>query len=120
MLLDLTRPTNVSTKSDIHYSPRILSITVTISMLGKAIPIHAWTGPEGSRGLRLPELLDNRHINIARLLALRTSRICPQETSLVLISVKQKVDPIGNRTRVLPACSAVPQPTASPRNPPTT
>jgi len=24
-------------------------------MKGKAIPLHAWTGPEGSRRLRLPD-----------------------------------------------------------------
>ena len=33
-------------------------------------------------------------------------------------SLKNPNDPIGNRARDLPACSAVPQPTASPRNPP--
>jgi len=32
-------------------------------------------------------------------------------------SLKNSNDPIGNRARDLPACSAVPQPTASPRNP---
>jgi len=29
--------------------------------------------------------------------------------------MKNSIDSIGNRTRVLPACSAVPQPTALPR-----
>jgi len=27
---------------------------------GKAIPLQAWTGPEGSRGLRLPDFNDHR------------------------------------------------------------
>jgi hypothetical protein len=27
-----------------------------ITIEGKAIPLLAWTGPEGSRGLRLPDL----------------------------------------------------------------
>ena len=31
--------------------------------------------------------------------------------------MKNPNDPIGNRTRALPACSAVPQPTAPPRAP---
>jgi len=37
---------------------------------GKATPILAWTGPEGSRRLRLPEGLDSGHLKVARLLVL--------------------------------------------------
>jgi hypothetical protein len=42
----------------------------------KAISLQAWTGPEGSRKLRLPEFLENRRLNVARLSALRTGRQC--------------------------------------------
>jgi hypothetical protein len=30
----------------------------------KAIPLQAWTGPEGSRRLRLQEFLDNRNMKV--------------------------------------------------------
>jgi len=71
-------------------------------------------------------------MKVVRLSTLCTSRLYPQETFLVLISVtgwvnprdiarpgriismKNSSDTIGNRTRNLPTCSAVPQPTALP------
>ena len=42
---------------------------------GKAIPLQAWTGPEGSSRLRLPRFRDNRHTKVVRLSALRTGRL---------------------------------------------
>jgi hypothetical protein len=43
---------------------------------GKAIPLQPWTGPEGCRSLRFPEL-DNRHMKVVRLLAIFTGRLYP-------------------------------------------
>ena len=44
---------------------------------GKTIPLQAWTGPEGSRRLRLPRFEDNRHMMVARLSVLGTGRLYP-------------------------------------------
>jgi hypothetical protein len=54
---------------------------------GKEIPIQDLTGPEGSRRLRLPEFLDNRHVKVAGSSALHIAAFTPQEIILVLISV---------------------------------
>jgi hypothetical protein len=55
---------------------------------GKAAPVLAQVHPDASRRLRLPGFLDNRHVNVVRLSALRTGRLYPQGTSLVLIFVR--------------------------------
>jgi len=59
---------------------------------GKAVPLQAWIGPEGSRKLRFPHFVTTAQDG-CRLSALRTGRLYPQEILLVLISVKGWVDP---------------------------
>ena len=87
----------------------------------------------GFQEVEAPRFQDSRHMNVVSISALGNDRLYPpgnipgthfyQRLSKTqghsaagrIMSMKNSIDTIGNQTRDLPACSAVPQPTAPPR-----
>ena len=98
-------------------------------------PITGLDIPWGFQESEAPRFQGNRHMKVVRLSALRTGRLYPQKTFLVLISVRDWVNPraivrpeelcqwkipvtpSGIESRDLPTCSAAPQPTTLRRAP---
>jgi hypothetical protein len=71
----------------------IVPLTIFTYVKGKAIPLQACTGPEGSRRLRLPDFKTIGTWRWLRMSDLRTGPLYPQEIFLVLISVRGWVHP---------------------------
>jgi hypothetical protein len=99
----------------------------TSSVKGKTIPLQALTGPEGSSRLRLPDFktigtwrwqgcqpyepaaFTPRKYSSYSFLSEAESTQGHSEAGRIM-SMKNSHDTIGNRSRDLPVCSAVPQP----------
>ena len=92
---------------------------------GKAVPLQACSGPEGSRKLRFPDFMTTAHdggivVSLKHRPPLppgntpgthfywRLSRPQGHSATGRIMSLKNSNDTIGNRTRDLPVCSAVP------------
>jgi len=54
---------------------------------GKAVPLQAWSGPEGSRKLRFPDFTTTAQDG-GEVVSLTHRPLYPQEMLLVLISVR--------------------------------
>jgi hypothetical protein len=96
-------------------------------MVQQSNPITGLDRPWGFQQAEAPTFQDNWHIKVVRLSAPTYRPPLPSRKyswySFLLeagriMSMKSSNDTIGNRTRDLPGCSAVPQPTAPLRAPP--
>ena len=58
-----------------------------VAKKGKAVPLQAWSGPEGSRNLRFPDVMTTAQDG-GKVVSLTHRPPLPQEIHLVLISVR--------------------------------
>jgi hypothetical protein len=109
----LAHPQEAIHKQHLVYCVRVMSVGGTANW-------HNW----GFQEVEAPWFQDKRHITAVRLSALCNGRLYPpgnipqgHTAAGRIMSLNNSTDTIGNRTRDLPACSAVTQPNAQPRTP---
>ena len=61
--------------------------TQQIYIIKKAVPLQAWSGPEGSRKLRFPDFMTTAQYG-GKIVSLTHRPLLPQEIHLVLIFVR--------------------------------
>ena len=66
----------------------VLTVVVVVVVVVYNKPITDQDRPRGFQENEAPRLQDNRHMKVVRLSVLGASRLYPQETFLVLISVR--------------------------------
>jgi hypothetical protein len=89
-----------------------------ISSKRKTIPVQVWTGPQGSRKLRLPDFKQSAHeggyVQPHIPAAFTPLRNIPDTHFCQRLGRPVGLSPMENRTRNLPACNALPQTSAPP------
>ena len=92
---------------------------LTCKKKGKAVPLQACSGPEGSRNLRFPDFMttaqdDGMVVSLTHRPPLPPRKytwysfLLEAESTGRIMSLKNPNDTIGNRTRYLPVYSVVP------------
>jgi hypothetical protein len=100
--------------------PQYFLVTSVVKDEVKAIPLQAWTGPEGSKRLRVPDFKTfAAHEGSKVVSPTHRPYLPPRKYSWYwfLLEAEPTPGPIENRTRDLPVCIAVPQPNSPPRVP---
>jgi hypothetical protein len=77
--------------SDIQHTALHCTDAHNLHIKGKAVPLQAWSGPEGSRKLSFPDFMTTAQDG-AKVVSLTHRPLYPQEIHLVLISVRGWVD----------------------------
>jgi hypothetical protein len=78
-----------------HFVQHKHTENMTISLKGKEFSAQALYRRIDFQKGEAPRYLDNRQVKVVRLSSLKSGRLYPQEIYLILISVRDCVDPIA-------------------------